>query len=100
MTLQQIVGIADAAYPDGKVRECLRTGKACGDTLALFLARELKDTYAEETWAGAGGGMRPLTDAEQLGEAARAVGGAVRELEAVRAAFLREIEKNRGGLSR
>lgn len=44
MTLDEIITIADEAYPDGLVG-MWHAGSEPGDTLAKFIAVELKDTY-------------------------------------------------------
>jgi hypothetical protein len=53
MKLNELIRIVSAAYPDGLLaveywdfkRECPRRNLEGGDTLALFIALELKDTY-------------------------------------------------------
>lgn len=75
MTLDEIIGIADEAYADGLVAEAA-DGGACGATLALFIACELKDTYNPET-----------TDAEQLWEAHLVINSARSQLQDVEEAF-------------
>ena len=58
-TLNQIIGIADACYGEGEIGRCWNSAKsaplpgaeaeiAAGDTLALFLARELADVCEGE----------------------------------------------------
>ena len=47
MTLKELVDIANKAYPDDLVARAFQ-GDDVGDTLALFIVRELKDTYDEE----------------------------------------------------
>ena len=82
MTLDEIIAIADAAYPDGFVarywnakRQAVRRANL-GDTLAQFIVRELKDTFDPQA-----------TDAEQIATAAKAIENAASELAAVAAAF-------------
>lgn len=72
MTKKQIIAIADAAYGDGLVAR----GDGDGDTLALFIRRELSDVYE-----------RRASAAEQLEAARRAMCIARRELQAVERAF-------------
>jgi hypothetical protein len=45
MTLEKIIEIADKAYGDGLVDLCAADDTRTDDTLALFVARELKNTY-------------------------------------------------------
>jgi len=46
MTKKQILRIADLAYSEERAVEMsISEGAACGDTLALFIARELSDVY-------------------------------------------------------
>ena len=45
--------VADRAYPDGMVGAAAREGDGCGDTLALFLARELSAEEGCETYEDA-----------------------------------------------
>lgn len=78
MTLDEILAVADAAYPDGLVAAAA-DDMDVGDTLAEFIFRELQDTYD----AGA-------SDEQQLAEAVRVMATAREELEAVEEA-LREV---------
>jgi hypothetical protein len=94
VTLNELINIASAAYSDGLIaveywdfkRECPRRNPKGGDTLALFIALEIKDTYDP----GA-------TDEEQLETALRAIARALGDLDAVSAALTGELEKRRGG---
>ena len=73
MTIEEIIGIADEAYPDGKVGAYFREPKRKhGDTLAEFVARELESTYAP---------CGPKR--KQLAVASRAMKVAIRELQDV-----------------
>ena len=46
MTLDRLITIADAAYYEkGLIASAYKDPGTCNDTLALFVARELKDTY-------------------------------------------------------
>lgn len=85
ITLKKIIKIADSAYPDGLVGKCAKAKKNedLGDTLALFVARELKDVYGEEDHTG-----RKLTDRDKLDEAIRTMRVAIRELTAVEVALI------------
>lgn len=89
MKLSKIIAIADAAYPDGLVKQAyLQLTKSpkeptnVGDTLAEFITRELKDTYDETA-----------TDDVQLEEASRIMGAALRELGGVQSAFDEQLSK-------
>jgi hypothetical protein len=77
MTLRQIIDIADAAYHNGLIRKYdLEPDGEHGDSLAGFIARELKETYDEDA-----------TDAQQLDAAYVALNTAVCELQDVVDAF-------------
>lgn len=86
MTIEEIIAIANEAYPDGKVQQAFEaeTGSIdefmVGDTLAVFIARELKETFNE---AG--------TDEEQLATAERVMRTASDELHNVLIAFDRNL---------
>lgn len=81
MTLKEIINVADRVYPDGLVGDCHREPEEDhGDTLAKFIAVELKETYDEKA-----------TDIEQLVEALRAMKTAARELQSVVDEFEREL---------
>lgn len=71
MIFDEILAIADAAYPDGLVG-AVSEGMEVGDTLAEFIFRELQDTYDPEA-----------SDEQQLAEAVRVMTTARQELEAV-----------------
>ena len=81
MKLNDIIAIADKAYPDGFVGQCWdakrqRVKPAKGDTLARFIVIELMDTHDPKA-----------TDAEQVETAANAMRMAARELETVACAL-------------
>lgn len=82
MTLQSILEIADAHYPDGMILAHWDTLKgkprtrSAGDTLALFVVNEIYETYDPRA-----------TDARQLHEAARVIQRAIDELVAVQGAL-------------
>jgi len=92
--LNELINIVSAAYPDGLIaveywdfkRECPRRNTKGGDTLALFIALEIKDTYDSDA-----------TGEEQLETALRAIARARGDLDAVSAALTGELEKRRGG---
>ena len=87
MTLQELIDIADAVYPDGMVGMYHREPrKNHGDILAKFLATELRETFDTDA-----------TDDEQLVTAERAVYAAIGELEAVREALTLEWSKRQKG---
>ena len=81
MTLQELIAIASAGYPDGKIQEafnCLENQNEkdlgailseVGDGLAVFIALELKETFDENSDRG-----------NQMAEAARVIGRAQEEL--------------------
>ncbi len=79
MTLNQLVLRAATVYPDGQVLDCWDSSKQRprrsskgGDTLALFIARELADTYDSEA-----------DDGTQIATAAKAMQTATDDLQAV-----------------
>ena len=94
MRLNELIEIVSAAYPDGLIaveywdfkRECPRRNPKGGDTLALFIALEIKDTYDADA-----------TDEEQLATALRAIDRARGDMDAVSAALTSELEKQQGG---
>jgi hypothetical protein len=82
MTLRELMDRAAAGYPDGDLRDFYdpETGEprdGVGDTLALFVARELAGTYEPE--AG---------DDEQVATAVDAITTAIEDLEKVRDVLL------------
>jgi hypothetical protein len=82
LTIQDIIHMADEAYPDSRVRVNFNpeTGKATashhGDGLANFIVRELCDTFDPKA-----------PRRKQLEEAHWVMASAVRELESVRDRF-------------
>jgi hypothetical protein len=82
MTFENIIDIADSVYPDRLIRGAWgnRNGDGeledVGDTLAIFIVRELQDTFDAEA-----------SDTDQLKEAVRAMDSAINELTAVREAL-------------
>ncbi len=71
MTLAELIQIADETYPDGLVARAHK-GEDVGDTLALFIVRELSDVHDPDS-----------SDAEQTAVACRALEAAINELQAV-----------------
>ncbi len=71
MTLDEIIQMADEAYPDGLVARAHK-GEDVGDTLALFIVRELTDIYDPDA-----------SDAEQAAAASGAMETAINELRGV-----------------
>jgi hypothetical protein len=76
MTLNQLIDKANKGYPDGYlvvywdfVHECVNE-KGEGDTLALFIVRELQDTFD-----------RSASDEAQVEEAVRCLRAAQQDLE-------------------
>ena len=94
MKLNELIEIVSAAYPDGLIaveywdfkRQCPRRNPKGGDTLALFIALEIKDTYDSDA-----------TDEQQLETALRAIERARGDLDSVSEALTKELEKRRGG---
>lgn len=77
MKIEELIARANEAYPDGMIQEAYDGIKedslgGCGDTLALFIVRELADTFDEDA-----------DDQAQLDEAKRCLRTAVSELEGV-----------------
>jgi hypothetical protein len=92
MKLEDIIAIANKAYPDDMIQGYFKKPRAnLGDTLAKFVASELDSTYGED-----------VPDAEQLCTAARVVEKAASELTKVANAFraklyepLKKLEEQR-----
>jgi len=85
MKLSEIIAIADRAYPDGLVQAHFEGPDGQhGDTLAEFIALELRDVYD----ADAG-------DEDQWSEATRVIRRARDELDSVLSALERESEERR-----
>jgi len=77
--LEQIIRAADQGYGDGLVLQSYKNPrKFCGDTLAKFVAIELKDTFDPD-----------LSPKEQVAEAVRAMSVARTDIENV----IEELEK-------
>lgn len=75
MDLNKLIEIVDEGYPDGLVKACFEDGMKDGiqgDTLALFIAREIDDNFDADA-----------TDKDQIEEALRVVFAARRELDEV-----------------
>ena len=82
MTIQDLIAIANEAYPDDQIAQHYDpdTGRAIknnGDALAYFIVLELIGTFDDQA----------LTTSEQLAEAARAIHTAVQELTSVEKRF-------------
>ena len=88
MTLDEIIQMADEAYPDGLVARAHK-GEDVGDTLALFIVRELTDIYDPDA-----------SDAEQAAAASGALGTAIDELQAVCSALENLSQQQRSGEGR
>jgi hypothetical protein len=94
MKLNELIEIVSAAYPDGLIaveywdfkRECPRRNPKGGDTLALFIALEIKDTYDADA-----------SDEQQMEEVVRVLTRAQGDLAAVGSALTAELEKRQGG---
>jgi len=80
MKLEEIIEIADEGYPDGLVLASFQ-GMRVGDTLAEFVAREIKETYDAKA-----------SDKKQLAEAVRVIKTAREELQSVER-HLREAKR-------
>ena len=85
MTLNELITIAAATYPDGlileywdSVRNKPRKNAKAGDTLAQFIVQELADTFD-----------KAATAEEQVATAGRAIERAAAELISVTAAIRR-----------
>lgn len=85
MSLDEIIAIADDHYPDGLVGRH-HEGEKVYDTLAEFIAVELKDTYDPDASSEA-----------QLREALRAMETARDELEEVVTGFRRSLKGQEAG---
>ena len=94
MKLNELIETVSAAYPDGLIaveywdfkRECPRRNPKGGDTLALFIALEIKDTYDADA-----------ADEQQIQTALRAIERARGDLDAVSGALTGELQKRQGG---
>jgi len=85
MTLSELIDIADSAYPDGLVRlhHDFPEGEH-GDTLAQFIARELRDTFDPSDRAA---------EHNQLIDAIHAIQMAIGDLDGVRLALEARLER-------
>lgn len=82
MKPQTLIQIASDSYPDGAVLDAHERGEAAGDTLALFIAREISETFEAEQ-----------TTAEQLRRAIEVMEKAQGEIGAVLSGLRRRLEK-------
>jgi len=80
MTLDNIIAIADGVYPDGLVERAAK-GEDVGDSLATFIAQELKSTFDPKA-----------SDYHKLVAARNAMSKAAAELTSVTKAFARVQE--------
>jgi hypothetical protein len=78
LRLEDIIKVASDAYPDGLVGSAF-DGEKVGDTLAEFIANELRDTFEGEN------------DVEQIANASQAMYNAINELKAVSLALHRLV---------
>lgn len=78
MTLDEVIQVADKAYDsmDEAIIQAVETNESNGDTLALFVARELKDVFDTS-----------VSPEKNVREMTRAMDSAIRQLEAVRSAL-------------
>lgn len=82
MKPQTLIQIASDSYPDGAVLDAHERGEAAGDTLALFIAREIAETF--ETG-------KPTS--EQLGRAIEVMEKAHGEIGEVLSGLRRRLER-------
>jgi hypothetical protein len=82
MRLATLIGIASDSYPDGLVLDAHERGEAAGDTLALFIAREIAETFEAEA-----------KTTEQLERAIGVMEKAHDEIGAVLSGLRRRLEK-------
>lgn len=83
MKIEELIAIADKAYPDGLIMACFKNPKkSLGDGLAKFIALELSDTFDPDA-----------SDEEQLEEAYLAMNKALFEVNSVLSAFQDAIRK-------
>ena len=78
MTLLELITIASKGYPDDLILSA-HLGEDVGDSLATFLANEIKETFEGET------------SEEQLANASMAVSRAMNELRQVEEALLNRL---------
>lgn len=92
MKLEELILIADKGYPDGKIKEAFDLIKIepflsdieekIGDTLALFIAREISETFDPE-----------LESNSQLFNAVRVLSIAVYEIQGVQRELLKDYRR-------
>ena len=85
MKLKTLIKVASGSYPDGAVQDAHERGDAAGDTLALFIAREIAETFEDGK-----------TTTEQLGRAIAVMEKAHAEIGAVLSGLRRRLEKEEG----
>jgi hypothetical protein len=84
MRLKTLIKVASDSYPDGAVLDAHERGEAAGDTLALFIASEIADTFE-----------RRDSTAEQLARAIEVIEKAHDEIGAVLSGLRRRFERTR-----
>lgn len=82
MKLKTLIKVASDSYPDGAVQDAHERGDAAGDTLALFIAREIAETFEAEK-----------TTAQQLGRAIEVMEKAHGEIGEVLSGLRRRLER-------
>ncbi len=82
MKLRTLIRIASDSYPDGAVLDAHERGDAAGDTLALFIAREIAETFEAQ-----------MTTPEQLARAIEVMEKAHAEIGEVLSGLRRRLEK-------
>lgn len=89
ITLNDLITVASEAYPDEYIKDCwdfeaakVEENYVCGDTLALFIVRELESTYCDYH-----------SDEKKVLEAMRVITNALNDLRGVMLAFQALKEK-------
>lgn len=82
MRLKTLIKVASDSYPDGAVLDAHERGDAAGDTLALFIAREIAETFDDGE-----------TTAEQVARAIEVMEKAHGEIGAVLSGLRRKMER-------
>ena len=85
MRLATLIKVASGSYPDGAVLDAHERGEAAGDTLALFIAREIAETFEPGQ-----------ATAEQLARAIEVMEKAQGEIGAVLSGLRRRLEREEG----
>lgn len=71
LRLEDIIKVADGAYPDGLVGRAFDGERDVGDSLAVFIANELRETFEDED------------SVDQIANATQALHNAIEQLEGV-----------------